>query len=53
MCRLEQVHEIINKDSNGDDLTDKNYQVVLGLLSREIKELKNSKDDSLPVDYVW
>jgi len=40
MNRLEQAQEIIKEDLNGNDLTEENYQEVLTLLSREIRELR-------------
>jgi hypothetical protein len=40
MNKLDQAQEIIRDDPNGSDLTDENYQEVLTLLSREIRELR-------------
>lgn len=39
MCNLELAQEIIEKDPNGKDLTEENYQEVLTLLTSEIKAL--------------
>ena len=45
-CNLQKAEQVIKDDPNGSDLTDENYQLVLTLLSCEIKQLK---DNILPI----
>jgi len=38
-CNLKEAKQIIEQDTNGQELTDKNYQSVESLLRCEIKQL--------------
>ncbi len=38
-CNLQKAEQIIEQDTNGKELTDKNYQEVESLLTCEIKQL--------------
>ncbi|MHA2068414.1 MAG: hypothetical protein ACXABY_28965 [Candidatus Thorarchaeota archaeon] len=39
-CNLQKAEQILKEDPNGKELTDKNWQVVLGLLTCEIVSIK-------------
>ena len=38
-CNLQKAEQIIEQDTNGNDLTDENYRKVESLLTSEIRQL--------------